>query len=256
MKKTPYELILGYTPHVHQPTQMTTMPGLASRLEQIKEHRSDAQEVLQQAQQKLIKETKYTPFKENDRVWLEGTHLKLPYDMMKLAPRRYGPFRVATKVSDVAYCLELPLGWKIHNVFHTSLLTPYNKTEKHSPNFLEPPPDLIDGKPEWEVEQIIGHWTYCRKKQYLVRWKGYAPAHDSWIDESDLHAPELLSDYRAALLRQIVTNLAQSSAMSLTQSACPEPCFSFCIRTLEVLPEMPDPLPPLVHDRPCCCRNP
>jgi len=103
--------------------------------------------VLQQAQQRLVKETKYTPLKENDKVWLEGTHLKLPYDTMKLMPRWYGPFRVAAKVSDIAYCLELPSGWKIHNVFHASLLTPYNETTKHGLNFLEPLPDLIDGKP-------------------------------------------------------------------------------------------------------------
>jgi len=111
-KKTPYKLILGYTPHVHQPTRTTTMPGIASQLKQIKEHRSSTQKVLQQTQQRLIKETKYKPFKENDKVWLEGTHLKLPYNTIKLAPRQYGPFRVATKVSDIAYCLELPSGWK------------------------------------------------------------------------------------------------------------------------------------------------
>jgi len=238
------------------------MPGLAPQLECIKEHKTDTQEALQQAQQKLIKETKYTPFKENDRVWLEGTHLKLPYNTMKLTPRQYGPFRVAAKVSDIAYRLELPQGWKIHNIFHASLFTPYNETQKHGPNFLEPLPDLIDGEPEWEVEQIIGHQTYRRKKQYLVRWKGYTPAHDSWIDESDLHTPDLLSDYRATLATRIVTNLAQSSAtspaQSSAQSACPEPCFTNRIRTLEVLPETPDhsPFPPLIHDRPHHRRNP
>jgi len=67
---------------------------------------------------------------------------------MKLAPRQYKPFTVATKILNVAYCLKLSDAWKIHNVFHMSLLTPYNKTEKHSPNFLKPPPDLIDGREE------------------------------------------------------------------------------------------------------------
>jgi hypothetical protein len=36
----------------------------------------------------MAKEMKYKPFQENDKVWLEGTHLKLPYETMKLAPRR------------------------------------------------------------------------------------------------------------------------------------------------------------------------
>jgi hypothetical protein len=35
----------------------------------------------------MVKETKYKPFKEHDKVWLEGTYLKLPFKTMKLAPR-------------------------------------------------------------------------------------------------------------------------------------------------------------------------
>src|SRR5882672_5062633 len=211
-RKTPYELILGYTPNIHQPNRATSVPGITKRLEQIKEHRLAVQQVLEQAQQWLIKETKYKPFNEGDKVWLERTHLRLPYDTMKLAPRQYGPFKVAAKISDVAYWLKLPDTWKIHNVFHASLLTPYKDTDKHGPNFLEPPPDLIDGEEEWEIKKILGHRTYRKKKQYLIQWKGYAPAHDSWIDESGLHAPELLADYKKQLVRQILINLIPSTA--------------------------------------------
>src|SRR5580693_5520629 len=69
-------------------------------------------------------ETKNQPYKEGERVWLEGTYLKLPYRTMKLAPRRYGPFHITAKISDVAYHLKILEKWKIHNVFHASLLTP------------------------------------------------------------------------------------------------------------------------------------
>jgi hypothetical protein len=167
-KKTPYELILGYTPHIHQPTRATSVPGIMTQLQQIKDHRIAAQEALQKAQDHMTKETKYRPFNEGERVWLEGTHLKLPYKTMKLAPRQYGPFHITAKVSDIAYRLKIPNKWKIHNVFHASLLTPYKETEKHGPNFLEPPPDLIDGEEEWEVEEILGDRQYRCKKQYLV----------------------------------------------------------------------------------------
>jgi hypothetical protein len=84
-------------------------------------------------------------------------NLKLPANLTsKLSPRWYGPFTVAAIISPIAYQLELPLQWKIHNVFHTSLLTPYKKMEQHGKNFIEPPPDIIEGEPEWEVEQILG----------------------------------------------------------------------------------------------------
>src|SRR6266850_4280974 len=102
-KKTPYKLILKYTSNVHQPNRTTLVPGITERLEQIKEHQIATQHALEQAQQRLIKETKYKPFSEGDKVWLEGVHLKLPYDTMKLAPRQYRPFKVATKILDIAY---------------------------------------------------------------------------------------------------------------------------------------------------------
>ena len=78
----------------------------------------------------------------------------------KLSPRWYRPFRVAAKISHVTYHLTLPETWKIHNVFHASLLTPYKETSEHGPNFLEPPPDIIDDTPEWEVEMILKHHTF------------------------------------------------------------------------------------------------
>jgi hypothetical protein len=77
------------------------------------------------------------------------------------------------------------------------LLTPYRETPEHGPNFLDPPPDIIDDEPEWEVERILKQQTFGRwkKKQYLVRWKGYLPAHDSWVNKDDMHANDLLRDF-------------------------------------------------------------
>ena len=74
-------------------------------------------------------------FNVNDWVWLDAKNLRLPYQVTKLAPKCYGPFRISKEVSPVAYQLDLPASWSIHDVFHASLFLPYQENAIHGPNF-------------------------------------------------------------------------------------------------------------------------
>src|SRR5712672_2213479 len=160
----------------------------------IQDAREQAQAALKQAQESMVKETKFKEFKIGNKVWLEGKNIKRPYDSPKLSPKRYGPFRVVAKISSVAYKIQIPATWQVHDVFHASLLTPYKETVEHGENFLEPPPDVIEGEEEWEVEQVLEkrHFGRGKRLQYLVRWKGYSPAHDQWINKEDMTADDLV----------------------------------------------------------------
>jgi hypothetical protein len=97
----------------------------------------------------------------------------------------------------VAYQLRLPDAWKIHNVFHTSLLTAYHETPQHGPNYIRPLPELIEGEHEYKVEAIVNHCLYRRKKtlQYLLKWKGYPHADNTWEPAGQVHAPTLVKSY-------------------------------------------------------------
>ena len=100
--------------------------------------------------------TRFIPYRVGEKVWLDTRNLNTSHPSVKLAPQRYGPFTVTHAISHTSFHLKLPLQWKVHPVFHASLLTPYKETREHGPNFTEPLPDLIDGQPEWEVEEILG----------------------------------------------------------------------------------------------------
>jgi hypothetical protein len=136
-------------------------------------------------------------YKQGQHVWLEGKNLPLSHGTIKLSPKHYGPFIITKLISLVASQLSLPISWNIHPVFHNSLLTPFIKTSAHGPNFTRPPPDLIDGEVEYEVEAIRSHRHFGKNKrlQYLLKWKGYPEADNTWESEDQLNAPDLLRQY-------------------------------------------------------------
>lgn len=51
----------------------------------------------------------------------------------------------------MSYQLKLLSQWKLHDIFHATLLTPYKETAINGQKYQEPVPDLIDRQLEWEV---------------------------------------------------------------------------------------------------------
>ena len=99
------------------------------------------------------KEKKHHAFRVGDQVWLDGRNVKTYHPTAKLAPKCHGPFPIRRALSTITYQLKLPEQWKIHDVFHVDLLTPYRETEFHGPNYARPPPDLVGEEEQYEVEQ-------------------------------------------------------------------------------------------------------
>jgi Chromo (CHRromatin Organisation MOdifier) domain len=77
------------------------------------------------------------------------------------------------------------------------MLLPYKEMDAHGHNFPEPPPDLIEGESEYEVDQILVVRRHGRNQdlQYLLCWKGYSQAHDSWEPAGNVTAPELIKEF-------------------------------------------------------------
>jgi Chromo (CHRromatin Organisation MOdifier) domain len=131
-------------------------------------------------------------------VWLDATNLCTIGTNTKIDPLQYGPFKIIKEILPVAYQLVLPSEWKIHDVFHASLLSPYTETDMHGPNFMRPPLDLVRGEQEYEVECIINHQHTGQGKalQYLIKWKGYPESNNTWEPTSHLHVPQLIKEYQ------------------------------------------------------------
>ena len=193
-KKAPFELILGHIPKVHQSARPFKSPSVENQLQQLKQACEEAKEVLQKATNVTLP-TRFEPYQIGDQVWLEGHNLHTTHPSSKLAPRRYGLFTITRVVSRTSYQLKLPSQWKLHDIFHATLLTPYKETTLNGQSYQEPAPDLIDGQPEWEVESILKVRRRRNQLQFLIRWKGFSEAHDSWEPAKDVHANEWVEEF-------------------------------------------------------------
>jgi hypothetical protein len=87
---------------------------------------------------------------------------------------------------------------------------------------------------------IYVHWlttTWAYISDQYQGWRQYAPAHDSWADESDINTPNLLTEYKKRTVTKVLSQLNQSANLSLHQSAAqssrPKRQQKIHIRTIE-----------------------
>ena len=141
---SPNQILIGYDIPLNTPNDVeTNNMTVERRIGIMNQRREQAIEALNRTAER--KGAPPAQYNTGDQVWLEGKNLKFPHQVTKLAPKRYGPFKIIKAISPVAYRLQLPPTWTIHDVFHASLLSPYSETPAHGPNFSRPPPDLISG---------------------------------------------------------------------------------------------------------------
>jgi hypothetical protein len=197
-RESPFTLLMGYNPRADWIDRPSPIPQVALQIQQFKEARERAQQSMIKAQRSWVKHKDTPKFQLGDLVWLEGKNLRTVQPAAKLAPKRHGPFKVIQVMSAVNYRLELPTQWSIHPVFHIDLLTPYHETPIHGTNYQRPPPDLVEGEEEYEVETVLASRRFGRGKrlQYLVKWKGYPDSDNQWINKEDVFADEAIREFK------------------------------------------------------------
>ena len=158
-KKLPFEILYSFNPPYSADSALETkVPMVAKQIQMIQEVQEEAVSSLWMAVQyaKDWDQNQDLPqWKEGTQVWLEGTHIRTTHLKFKLAPRQYGPFKILEKVGSLAYKLKTPKYWKIHLVFHATMLTKYKEMEAHGVNFIKPPLEVLNDEEHYEVEAIL-----------------------------------------------------------------------------------------------------
>ena len=114
-----------------------------------------------------------------------------------MAPKQEGPFKIEEVLEPVTYQLKLLETWKIHKVFHATLLRPYKENEVYRENYPWLLPDVEDGEEVYEVEQNLKHRRRGQGYEYLVKWAGYLIMEASWEPKSSFTgSAEILQEYQ------------------------------------------------------------
>ena len=192
---TPLEIVYGFNPRLPLDlghprddaphnflTQRTTMRLRATDIL--------VQALLLQAAQ-IDKHRRPINLKVGDLVWLSTKNLNLAYPN-KFTPKYLGPFAVSQVMTSGNACkLDLPPSIRINeSTFNVSqlrehILRPAVLGASAPP---QPPPAFVDhtGADSFHVERIVGHEIRKTGLRFLIRWKGWSPAHDTWETQSDL----------------------------------------------------------------------
>ena len=185
----PFKLNYGYYPWISYEEKVDThsksksADELSVKLRELMivcwENLHHAQKFQEQAHNKGVKPRSYA---FGDNIWLNNKYIKTKQNR-KLEAKFFGPFRVLHLVGKQAYKLELLRKWKIHDVFHVSLLEEDIIRKKQVDEEVRQMEfDIGDNESrEYKVESIRDSVVYTRESESghlsglscLVLWKGY-----------------------------------------------------------------------------------
>jgi hypothetical protein len=136
--------------------------------------------------QKLYADVRRRPLTltPGQKVLLSSKNLKIKSPgSVKLLPKWVGPFEITHKINEVAFRLALPPGFKVHDVFHVSLLKPFESSARSQP---PPPPVELDGELYFTIDRILEERVVGKvrpRREYLIKWQDYGAEHNSWEPE-------------------------------------------------------------------------
>lgn len=162
-KMTPFFAVMGKHPLLNNAPEdgrpEREVPAAIDRVKRMQNTRETLQanlkDALEYQQEYYNKKHQPQAFRKGDLVLLSTKYLSTKLPSKKLGDKFIGPFAVQDAVRTQAYRIRLPPSYRVHNVFHVSLLKPYHIREGTAlPNIKAL--DLINTSEEvWEVEKIL-----------------------------------------------------------------------------------------------------
>jgi hypothetical protein len=195
LRETPFRVVYGRDPptiHSYEPGE-ARVAVVAQEMEDRAAFLDDIRFRLEQAQvvQKRVYDQHHrqVAFQVGDWALLrlrQRATASLPRAVHgKLKPRFVGPYRVTEIINEVAVRLQLPLGARLHDVFHVGVLKKFVGSPLAAPPLLPP---ILHSAVMPAPSRVTQGRLARGIRQVLVEWEGQPPTSASWEDLEDFRA--------------------------------------------------------------------
>ncbi|KAL0437391.1 UNVERIFIED_CONTAM: Transposon Tf2-11 polyprotein [Sesamum radiatum] len=216
INKSAFEIVTGQQPllpHTLDSSQSVRSPLARSFSQEWKQNVDIARSCLEKVQKRMKKyadqNRRFIEFSAGDLVMVKVPDPRLSKSSRGRDPRlmqKYvGHFPIMKRIGTIAYRIELPSWWKIHNVFHVSQLKKYSADKEDDTRNQPSRSQLELTKTKEKVgEEILNHRVTRTAKrehtEYLVKWMGCSSDENTWERVTNLKAfLPLIEAYQASL---------------------------------------------------------
>ncbi|KAF8698890.1 reverse transcriptase, partial [Rhizoctonia solani] len=220
--KSPFKALYGWEPSLTPSNVPTDVPEADNLATQMEAQWREIEAALRQSKTHMTAGETGEPisFEVGEEAWLDAKNIKLKTLSPKLTEQCLGPFKITKKISNCAYCLELPPSMRIHNVFYVGLLSKVKQDNKQAFE-NQPPPVTIDGEEEYKVEGIMDMEERNGEWFFRVKWKGYRSEENTWEPRENLkNAKKILKNFEKEMKKKALgaAKALRGGAVLQTQS--------------------------------------
>jgi hypothetical protein len=190
-----------------------------ARVEKITKLRNQLYKRLKKTRNNQVKyyDRKHTSriFNVEDKILLNFKNIHIFKSSKKLDHKYYKSFEIEKLIEKQIYKLRLFNTFRIHNVFHVSLLKSY---KERFDDVITSSSIMINEEKHNEMKLILNNKLYRKRLQYLVKWLSWSNIESQWIYVENVQVDELIKNFHQQYFNKLSTDASNAKRRQIKKN--------------------------------------